>query len=81
MKTFNYWWKFSGLQDYHNRGTIEASNLPHALEQLAELEGFRVSGTRIKQHRSRRLYFVGLCTETHPGKFSAPLVEGIIAKA
>lgn len=81
MRTYNFWWKFSGLRDFHNKGTIEAPNLPQALAQLAELESFRISGTHLKRHGNRRIHFHGRCADTGLGKSSAPLVEGIIANA
>ena len=81
MKTFNYWWKFSGLRDFHDKGTIQARNLPEAVEKLAHNQDFRISGTQLKRHGNRRIHFFGRCADTGLGKSSAPLVEGIIANA
>lgn len=81
MKTFNYFWKYSGLRDYHERGTIQAHNLPEAIAKLAHNQDFRISGTTLKRNGNRRIHFFGRCADTGLVKSSAPLVEGIIANA
>jgi hypothetical protein len=81
MKTFNYWWKFSGLREYHERGTVQARNLPQALDFIAQKEGFCLSGRSLKRHGKRRLHFWGRSDETGLVKTSAPLVEGVVANS
>jgi hypothetical protein len=80
MKTFNYWWKFTGCRDYHEAGTIQARNLPEALEKLIYNQDFRLSGQTLKRHRNRRIHFYGRCACSGIG-IPAPLVEGIVANA
>lgn len=80
MKTFNYAWKFSGIRDFHNKGTISARNLPEALEKLKQDNSFRIHGTTLKRHGNRRIHFFGRCVESGI-KISAPLVEGYVSNS